>query len=263
MQLQLKEYIKNLQETTAQKEKIESELQIASNIQQQMLPKVHKIPGREGIFYYGVLKPARQVGGDLYDFMVRDNFLYFSIGDVSGKGIPAALFMAKTLTLFRAKVSGGKDPGELSAEINHELEKYNAESMFVTFFIGKLNLNTGELVYTNAGHNLPYFISGDKSISLLKGTHGLPLGSLADQNYQQGTYQFSIGEKIVLFTDGIPEATNTDTELFGDPRMENILAEKSDAAPRELAEAILSEVESFAGDAEQADDITMFILEYN
>jgi sigma-B regulation protein RsbU (phosphoserine phosphatase) len=256
-------YIKNLQDTTAQQEKMESELKIANNIQQQMLPKPQEIPGREGISYYGLLKPARQVGGDLYDFLIRDNFLYFAVGDVSGKGIPAALFMAKTLTLFRAKVSGGKDPGDLSAEINHELEKYNEESMFVTFFIGKLNLNTGELLYTNAGHNLPYLVDRNAGVGSLKGTHGLPLGSFGAQEYKQESFQFRKGEKIVLFTDGIPEATNIDNSLYGEAKMELVITEKAKTSPREIADALIADVESFVDGAEQSDDITLFILEYN
>jgi len=261
MQVELQVYIKNLKETTAQKEKMESELDIANNIQQQMLPKVDEIPGREGIRHYGMLKPARQVGGDLYDFMIQDKFLYFAIGDVSGKGIPAALFMAKALTLFRAKVALDKDPEGIAAEINNDLEMYNAESMFVTFFIGKLDLNNGEMIYANSGHNSPYTIN--EGVRILKGNHGLPLGSISDQVYGQDRHQFSKGEKIILFTDGISEATNRSNKLYGEDRLTKLLEEMKDSSPREIGDAIMDSVQTFAEGAEQSDDITLFILEYN
>ncbi len=263
MQVQLKEYIQNLKETTALKERMESELEIASDIQQQMLPLAGKIPGWEKISFYGLLQPARQVGGDLYDFIVRDEYLYFAIGDVSGKGIPAALFMAKTLTLFRAKVSGGLEPAEIAEQINRDLELYNQQSMFVTFIIGKLNMNTGALVYTNAGHNLPFLLKSGQAPETLKGTHGIPLGSLPDVPYGYGELILMAGEKIVLYTDGISEAVNTNNELYGEDRLSELLSNYAARSPKEIADLILSEVKTFASGAEQADDITMLILEYN
>jgi sigma-B regulation protein RsbU (phosphoserine phosphatase) len=263
MQVQLKEYIQNLKETTAQKERMESELEIASDIQQQMLPQAGKIPGWEEISFYGLLKPARQVGGDLYDFVVRDEYLYFAIGDVSGKGIPAALFMAKTLTLFRAKVSGGLEPAEIAAQINRDLELYNQQAMFVTFIIGKLNMNTGALVYTNAGHNLPFLLKPGHAPETLQGTHGIPLGSLPDVSYRHDELNLKPGEKIVLYTDGITEAVNTKNELYGETSLFELLSNYGSRPPKEIAGLILSEVKTFAGGAEQADDITMLILEFN
>jgi len=263
MQVELKEYVRNLKETTAQKEKMESELEIASAIQQQMLPVPGKIPGWEKIDFYGLLQPARQVGGDLFDFITRGDCLYFSIGDVSGKGIPAALFMAKTLTLFRAKAGGELAPSEIADEINRDLEQYNTQSMFVTFFIGKLNMNTGELVYTNAGHNLPFLLRPGHTPENLPGTHGIPLGSMPDVQYGHGQMKLKPGEKIVLYTDGISEAVNNDNELYGEDKLSELLSNYGIRSPKEIAEIILSDVKAFASGAEQADDITMLILEFN
>ncbi|MCD4724031.1 MAG: SpoIIE family protein phosphatase [Bacteroidales bacterium] len=263
MQQELQEYIIHLKETTAQKEKMESELQIASSIQQQMLPAKRTIPGGENLDYFGILRPARSVGGDLYDFVPVDEYLYIAIGDVSGKGIPAALFMAKTLTLFRAKLSGGKNPGLIAAEINRDLEQYNEQSMFVTFFIGKLHMKTGELQYTNAGHNLPCILRSGGDFMMLKGTHGLPLGSFAEQDYGTDTVLLSQKDKLVMFTDGIPEAVNMKNEAFGEDRLKDVLLKYSGRKPDELASLLLAEVDAFASGTDQFDDITLFIIEFN
>ena len=263
MQQELKDYIVNLKETTAQKEKMESELQIASSIQQQMLPAKRTIPGGENLDYFGILRPARSVGGDLYDFVPEGEYLYIAIGDVSGKGIPAALFMAKTLTLFRAKLSGGKNPGLIAAEINRDLEQYNEQSMFVTFFIGKLHMKTGELQYTNAGHNLPFILRSGGDSMMLKGTHGLPLGSFSEQEYGTDTVVLSQKDKLVMFTDGIPEAVNMKNEPFGEDRLMDVLIKYSGRKPDELARLLLAEVDAFASGTDQFDDITLFIIEFN
>lgn len=263
MQDELKDYIRNLQKTTAEKEKFESELKIASSIQQQMLSKVVPVPGKENLKYFGVLKPAKMVGGDLYDFILRDRYLYFVIGDVSGKGIPAALFMAKTLTLFRAKVTKGKEPRELGLELNRDLEQYNAESMFVTLFIGKLDVESGELAYTNAGHNPPFLFTGKSNVTSLPESHGLPVGSLPSLDYGQSNHKMEAGEKIILYTDGVTEAMGNSEFLYGDKRFKDLLAKSAANDPEKLARIIISDVAEFASGAEQSDDITLFILEYN
>lgn len=262
MQIELKDYIRDLKETMAVKEKMESELKIANNIQQQMLPRKNTLDSVDKIDCYGILKPAKSVGGDLYDFILQGDDLYFAIGDVAGKGIPAALFMAKTLTLFRAKVSGGKRPSEIAEEINLELEKYNDQSMFVTAFIGKLNIPSGKLVYTNAGHNLPYLINQDDLVEPIIGTHGIPLGSFPDVTYGESQCQLRSSNKIVLFTDGITEAENQTHQLYGEDRLTALLKSKAEEGVEEIADGIISDVNEFAGDAEQFDDITLLILEY-
>jgi len=262
MQLELKDYIKNLQQTTALKEKMESELEIANNIQQQMLPKASAMGGSNKIGYFGILKPAKSVGGDLYDFILKEDQLYFAIGDVAGKGIPAALFMAKTLTLFRAKVESGRSPSRIASEINNELDKYNDQSMFVTFIIGKLNMKTGELIYTNAGHNPPFIIDSKGGVDEMRGTHGIPLGGMPDVSYNESSRSFLSGDKIVLYTDGITEAENISHELYSEARLASLLKSNSERSPEELGGLILSDVDKFAGVAEQFDDITLLILEY-
>jgi sigma-B regulation protein RsbU (phosphoserine phosphatase) len=263
MQQELQDYIVHLKETTARNEKMESELKIANNIQQQMLPKESAMGDSGKIDYYGILRPAKSVGGDLYDFIVKGDELYFAIGDVAGKGIPAALFMAKTLTLFRAKVTGERSPAKIASEINDELEQYNEQSMFVTFFIGKLNLSSGKLLYTNAGHNLPYLSGeGGTLVNKLPGVHGLPLGSMPEMHYKEGVGRLNPGDRLVLFTDGITEAENESHQLYGDSRLAGLIQSNPSGSPETLAKMILDDVDAFAGPAEQFDDITMLILEY-
>jgi len=263
MQSQLRLYINNLKETTAQKERMESELEIASTIQQQMLPESSTDRVSDKIDYYGVLKPARQIGGDLYDIILYDSELYFAIGDVSGKGIPAALFMAKTLTLFRAKVSKGMAPEQIAWEINRDLDQQNLQSMFVTCFIGRINLGTGELNYCNAGHNHPFILRPEHAPELLPGTHGIPLGSLSGADYRSATFTLIPGDKIFLYTDGISEAENTSKQLYGEERLAKVLAACSEQSLIDISNTLLSDIEAFAAGAEQADDITMLAIEFS
>lgn len=262
MQRELKDYIRNLRETTAQKEKMESELAIAAGIQQQMLPREGAIAGRNELVIQGLLKPARQIGGDLYDFQMEGDHLYFTIGDVSGKGIPAALFMAKTLTLFRAKVSKLLEPVAIASEINNDLGQNNDQAMFVTCFIGKLNIKTGKLIYTNAGHNPPLITGRGESPEFLNAVSGLPLGSMPDTEYRQELLQIQPEYKIILYTDGITEAENLTKDLFGSKRLEGIVKDYSSRSIQELCSFIATSVNEFTGGAEQSDDITILGLEY-
>jgi len=260
MQTQLKEYIRNLKETTAQKERIESELEIASEIQQQMLPEAALLIGSGKVDYYGILKPARRIGGDLYDMSVQGDQLYFAIGDVSGKGIPAALFMAKTLTLFRAKVSKRLSPEQIAYEINRDLALHNRQSMFVTCFIGQLNMVTGNMNYCNAGHNRPYVLSEGKAPQEVTGLHGIPLGSLPEAEYGIGKVTLNSGDRIFMYTDGITEAENNSRDLYGEDRMAGILAAHSAESPQDISFKVLDDIQSFCSGAEQTDDITMLVL---
>jgi sigma-B regulation protein RsbU (phosphoserine phosphatase) len=263
MQVELKEYIRNLRDETARVEKMESELQIASRIQQQMLPVRKPVPGREQTDYFGILRPARQIGGDFYDFLAVDGHMYIAIGDVSGKGIPAALFMAKAITLMRAKAASGKHPQQIAAEMSRDLEQYNEQSMFVTLFLGKLDIDSGEIQYTNAGHNPPYLVKNDGAILLIDEVHGLPPGSFMQESYGSGIVCMHPGDKIVLYTDGVTEANNMQGELYGNQRLMQVLNDHGSESPEGLAGTILSGLDAFAGEAEQADDITLFVLEYN
>lgn len=260
MQSELREYVRNLKEATAQRERIESELDIANGIQQQMLPDDNVLQGSGGFEHFGLLRPARQIGGDLYDIHIEGDQLYFTIGDVSGKGIPAALFMARTLTLFRAKVTKGLSPEQIAWEINRDLSQHNLQSMFVTCFIGLLNLSNGDLKYCNAGHNPPYLIHNDRNPQQLKGANGIPLGSMPGAEYGTGSYQMSRDEMIFMYTDGISEAEDRNKNLYGEKRLEKLLSNNNDLDPKIISESVLHDLDSFASGAEQADDITMLVL---
>ena len=264
MQLELKNYIKNLKDTTAAKEKIESELKIAHDIQQGIIPKIFPpFPEREDIDLYAVLNPARDVGGDLYDFFFIDDCkICFAIGDVSGKGVPASLFMAITRTLLRSKTTKTSSAKEVVNELNVELCQGNENSMFVTFFLGILDTNTGIVEFCNAGHNYPYIIRNDDKIECIEETHGTPIGIFEDINYKSGTFQLFKNDSLVLYTDGITEAMNIDNNLYGDERLIKLLDNSKDHHPRVITKTIVDDVNIFVGAAEQSDDITILILTY-
>ena len=265
MREELKKYIKNLEETTAAKNRIESELKIAHDIQQGIIPKIFPpFPERDDVDLYAVLDPAKEVGGDLYDFFfLDDNHLVFAIGDVSGKGVPASLFMAITRTLLRAKAVGDISPSEIVSNINKDLCIDNDNAMFVTFFLGILNLKTGDLDFCNAGHNYPYILKSGLPPAQLKQTHGTPLGLFEEIKYKSGSMKIDKGDALVLFTDGIPEAMDIDGNLFGDPKLEALLAEfDKDHSPKGITKKLLEETKTFETGAGQSDDITILVLTY-
>ncbi|MBI9039431.1 MAG: SpoIIE family protein phosphatase [Bacteroidales bacterium] len=264
MQLELKNYIKNLKDTTAAKEKIESELKIAHDIQQGIIPKIFPpFPEREDIDLFAILNPARDVGGDLYDFFFIDDCkICFAIGDVSGKGVPASLFMAITRTLLRSKTTKTSTAKEVVSELNIELCQGNENSMFVTFFLGILDTKTGIVEFCNAGHNYPYVIRNDNNIECIEETHGTPIGIFEDINYKSGTFKLFKNDSLVLFTDGVTEAMDIDNNLYGDKRLINLLENSKDHHPKIITKAIVDDVSLFVGKAEQSDDITILILTY-
>jgi phosphoserine phosphatase RsbU/P len=264
MQLELKNYIKNLKEATAAKEKIESELKIAHDIQQGIIPKIFPpFPEREDIDLYAVLNPARDVGGDLYDFFFIDDYkICFAIGDVSGKGVPASLFMAITRTLLRSKATKNSSAKKIVNEMNIELCQGNENSMFVTFFLCIMDTKTGIVEFCNAGHNYPYIIRKDNKIECLEETHGIPIGIFEDINYKSGTFQLLKNESLVLYTDGITEAMNIENNLYGDERLINLLYKSKDHHPDIITKTIVNDVNKFVGEAEQSDDITILLLTY-
>ena len=266
MQRQLNSYILDLKETTAAKEKIESELKIAHDIQQGIIPKIFPpLPQRDDLDIYAVLEPAKEIGGDLYDFFyIDDDLLAFAIGDVSGKGVPASLFMAITVTLLRAKAQKGLKVNEIVKSINIELCRDNTNSMFVTFFLGIINLKSGEINYCNAGHNYPYILRKGNEPECQDFTHGTPLGLYEKTAYKSATVFLDKHENIVLYTDGITEAMNKKGELFGDERLEQVLLKNSeDHSAREITDHLLETTKNFANGAEQYDDITLLVLSYN
>ncbi len=261
MQQDLITYIENLKKTTAEKEQIESEIKIASQIQMSMLPQEAPLPALINNYAVkGYLHPAKEVGGDFYDFIIAGSKLYFAIGDVSGKGVPAALFMAKAITLFRAKAEKNLEVNRIAFEMNNDLSKYNERAMFVTFFIGMLNHQTGQLEYCNAGHNPPYIQDGSKPVEALQMAHGLPLGLMSDKSYGNDEIKIADTSRIIMFTDGVTEAENSKQDLYGEERLLELLKKQPDTNNEQLIKLLLEDLQSFVGDADQSDDITLLIL---
>jgi sigma-B regulation protein RsbU (phosphoserine phosphatase) len=269
MQQSLKEYIKNLTETTAAKERIESELNIASEIQMGILPKISPppFPMRPEFELFASIRPAREVGGDLYDFfMIDDQHLCFTVGDVSGKGVPAALFMAITQTLIKTQVKAQAQRSSAATltQVNNDLSRDNPSMMFVTIFLGILNISTGELEYCNGGHNPPYLLEPGEAdpIQELPTTEGMAMGVMADFNFTAKRTTLAPGTALFVFTDGVTEAMNARNELFTEARLENILTPLTELPVREIAEQVLQEIDSFSSGIPQSDDITMLTIRY-
>jgi sigma-B regulation protein RsbU (phosphoserine phosphatase) len=261
MQEELRNYIRNLEETTTAKEKIESELKVAQEIQLGMLPRGFKTPENWELF--ATLDPAKAVGGDLYDFFyLDDQHLCVAIGDVAGKGVPASLFMMVTRTLLRAKATSGQNLASLMTSINEELCKENPNQMFVTFFVGIVDLNSGIMEFCNAGHNYPYIISKCGSVNQLKIRTGLPLGIFADTKYEVSNYRFRPFEIMVMTTDGITDALNNSNDFFGEANLAAFLSTLAQRDTRSITELLIAEVKRFSTGTEQADDITILSLQY-
>ncbi|MBL7192155.1 SpoIIE family protein phosphatase [bacterium] len=260
----LKDYIQKLTETTAAKERIESELNVAHNIQMSIIPRMFPpFPEREEFDLHAVLKPARQVGGDYYDFFfLDDDHLCFTIGDVSGKGVPASLYMAITRTLIRAKSGHGLSPALMMTRVNQDLCVDNDSSMFVTIFLGILDARTGGLEFCNGGHDLPFIISAEGKIGALGESDGLIVGIIPDYEYNNRNITLKAGDAIFLFTDGVTEAMNAEEDMFSRERLEEVLGEIKSDNPADYSQMVLKAVEKFAGDNPQSDDITLLTLVY-
>ena len=263
MTRRLDDSIEHLKETTAAKERMESELKIAHEIQMSMVPKMFPpFPDRPEFDIFAMLVPAREVGGDLYDFFfLDDDRLFFAIGDVSGKGVPAALFMAVTKTLLRATASQEATPGETLRRLNEELYKDNDSCMFVTLFCGILNVRTGEIEYSNGGHELPYHLSGSE-LRPLENTGGGALGIAENAAYRSERLRLGPGESLFLYTDGVTEAMDAAGELFAERRLEQSVRRAGVSGPRQLLGQVVDEVNAFAAGVPQADDVTGLVLRY-
>lgn len=261
MQNELKNYIANLKNVTVAKEKIESDVRIAGEIQQSLIPKIFpEYPNKYGLDVYGILKPAKDISGDLFDFFFIDDHFYFAIGDVAGKGVPASQFMAITRTLLRANSKKLVSPDVIVSEINNELCQGNEQEIFVTFFIGIMELESGKIQYCNAGHNYPYIIRSDSSVETINKKHGLPLGLFKEKEYKYDNLSLNKGESFILYTDGITEAENKNKELFDDKRLKDTLHLRKFSSSKVLTNTIISRVEEFVGDAEQSDDLTILVI---
>ena len=265
MQKELSEYIVNLKDTTSAKEKIESELRIAREIQMAMIPHIFPpFPDLPQIDVFAILKSAKEVGGDLYDFFIIDGDKFcFAIGDVSGKGVPASLYMAVTRTLVRSISDKEFLPSSIVGSLNKSLSANNDSSMFVTFFLGVLDLKNGELSYCNAGHNPPFLIRNDGAIELFEKSKFIPVGLFEDFEYGASSLQLNAGDKLFLYTDGVSEAENSGNVLFGEERILKILSANKQASPRELVHLMEMEVAAHVQGHFQSDDITMMTIVYN
>ena len=265
MQRSLTRYVEELKSTTAQKASIESELKVAHNIQMSMLPKTFPpYPDREDIDIFGQLTPAKAVGGDLFDFYIRDEQLYFCIGDVSGKGVPASLFMAVTRSLFRNVSNHQSKPHLIMKALNDSLVESNEMNMFVTLFVGVLDLQTGLLRYCNAGHDAPLLI-GLQRVGVLPCDSNLPIGVMADFDFSEQTILIDKYTTIFLFTDGLNEAENCHQEQFSDDRIMNVaqgLLGMGHHRPTQVVRHMTDAVHTFVGTAEQSDDLTMLAIQY-
>ncbi len=263
MQQSLTRYIEDLRTATAQKAAIENEMKVAHDIQMSMLPKTFPpYPERSDLDIYGTLTPAKGVGGDLFDFYIRDEKLFFCIGDVSGKGIPASLYMAVTRSLFRNISQHVSKPAHIVNALNQAQSEGNDTNMFVTLFVGVLDLKTGRLSYCNAGHDAPLLLGNE--VTILPCECNLPIGVIADFTFEQQEITLERPTTIFLFTDGLNEAENIDHAQFGDERIKNIaesLVADGQPEPTQVIRHMTDAVHTFVGIAEQSDDLTMLAIE--
>ena len=264
MQQSLVKYIDELKNTTAQKASIESELQVASGIQMGMLPKKFPTyPERDDVQLYALLTPAKEVGGDLFDFYFRDEKLFFCIGDVSGKGVPASLFMAVTRAVFRTVSARESMPDHIMATLNQTMVDMNETNMFVTLFIGVLDLPTGRMHYCNAGHDAPLLVGA--GVGLLSCDANIPVGVMPSWKYTLQEAQIFTGTTIFLFTDGLTEAEDATHNQFRMERINDVAAQTlahHQQEPRQLIGLMTDAVHQFVGDAEQSDDLTLMAIQY-
>lgn len=259
--------IRKLEKVSAERERIKSELQIAAAIQMGMLPKSDKIEAaNEKIEVAASLTPAKEVGGDLYDYFIKEGYLYFCIGDVSGKGVPASLFMAVARSLFRALASTSKNPSEIVCGMNNTLSDFNEKDMFVTLFLGVLDLKTGRLSYCNAGHDAPVILDSN-GVAELSVEPNLPIGIFSDFEYKPQMVQLRKDSMMFLYTDGVTEAMNLNKEEFGEERMMEYLKTFYLSHPvtnsEELIYRLKTKIKEFVGNAEQSDDLTLLAFKFH
>lgn len=245
-------------------QRISTELDVATQIQADMLPSIFPaFPDRPEFDIYATMNPAKEVGGDFYDFFMLDNkHLAIVMADVSGKGVPAALFMVIGKTLIKDHTKSKSDLGDVFTEVNNILCESNSAGLFITAFEGVLNLVTGEFRFVNAGHEMPFIAKGGGVYEPYKINHGFVLAGMEGMKYTGGSMQLAPGDKIFQYTDGVTEATNAAQELYGMDRLSEILAKNTALKPTELLTAVKADIDAFVGDAPQFDDITMLCLEY-
>ncbi len=258
-------YMTNLKTITAERERIGVELDMAREIQSGMVPRNFPVfPDRTEFEIYGSMAPAKEVGGDLYDFfLIDEDRLALVIADVSGKGIPAALFMMVAKFLIKNTAESGVGPGMVFETVNHHLCENNEANMFVTAWMGVLTISTGKMICANAGHEYPAICRKDGSYELLKDKHGFVLAGMDGICYEEYELNFNPGDKLFVYTDGVPEATNAQEEFFGMDRMVEVLNKVPGQSPKELLEEMTQGIEEFVDGSEQYDDVTMLAFHYD
>ncbi len=264
MEERIQNYISSITQITAEKERIKTELTLASLIQSSMLPHIFPpFPNRKEFDLYASMDPAKEVGGDFYDFfLIDDDHLGIVMADVSGKGIPAALFMMVSKVILQSCAMLGRSAGEILTKTNEAICSNNQAGMFVTVWVGILEISTGKLTAANAGHEYPALRRANGSFELFRDKHGFVIGGMPGISYREYELHLDPGDKLFLYTDGVPEATNADSELFGTDRMIAALNEEKDQTPKQVLEGVRQAVDSFVQEAEQFDDLTMLCLEY-
>ena len=264
MEKDINNYITNLTAVTAEKERIGAELNVATQIQADMLPRIFPaFPERKEIDLYASMDPAKEVGGDFYDFfLVDDNHLALVMADVSGKGVPAALFMVIAKTLIKNRAQLGESPAEILRNVNNQLCERNEAELFVTVWLAVIDLSTGMGLAANAGHEHPTIRRANGNYELVTYRHSPAVATMEGIKFREHSFQMNPGDSLFVYTDGVPEATNANNELFGAERMLDALNKNPDASPEELLHTLRKEIDTFVGDAPQFDDITMLSFCY-
>lgn len=266
METEMADYVNHLTRVTAEKERISTELDLASQIQEGMIPHIYPaFPERKEFDIYATMDTAKEVGGDFYDFfLLDDDHLALVMADVSGKGIPAALFMmASKIMIGNYSHIDTQSPGRILERVNHQICQNNTMEMFVTVWLGIVELSTGKLVAANAGHEYPAIRRADGKFEIYRDPHGFVIGGMDGVPYKEYTIQLSPGDAIFQYTDGVTEAANSSRELFGTERMIDVLNEEPDATPEMLLIHVKEAIDDFVADAAQFDDITMLAFKYH
>ena len=258
------EYVDEVKRVTAEKERIGTELHMANQIQEGMLPSIFPpYPDRSEFDLYATMNPAKEVGGDFYDFfLIDEDHLALVMADVSGKGVPAALFMMVSKALLKNSAMMGKSPAEILSTVNDTICSNNKMQMFVTVWMGILEISTGRITAANAGHEYPAICQNGGAFALYKDRHGFVVGGMEGMRYKEYELTLSPGDRLFLYTDGVPEATDADEALFGTERMIAALNDAPNGSPGDVLAAVQKSVDAFVGDAEQFDDLTMLCLTY-
>lgn len=261
---EIDDYLEKIRTITADRERLDAELSLGAEIQSSMLPhEFPPFPDKKEFDLYASMEPAREVGGDFYDFfLIDDDHLGMVIADVSGKGVPAALFMMVSMIVIKTYAMMGVTPSEVLENANESICSTSHAEMFVTVWIGILELSTGKLKASNAGHEYPALMNADGDFELYKEKHGFVVGGVEGVKYTDYEVELEPGSKLFVYTDGLPEASDSDDNMFGTDRLIDVLNEKKDDSPEEILADMKKAVDEFVKDAEQFDDLTMLCLEY-